>query len=117
MQRATFFSAYYRPLHLIYLTIQYWLFGTNAYPYFLINVFFHAINTVILFNISETKIKTFYVTARSGSPEGIIYKRCWRYLQKGPCGNSAQKDAKLANASSQNPTAEESELLRFRSLP
>lgn len=48
---SSFFSTFYRPLYLVYFGIQYWLFGTYAYPYFLVNVFFHAINTVILFNI------------------------------------------------------------------
>ena len=48
---STFFSTFYRPLYLVYFGIQYWLFGSYAYPYFLVNVFFHAINTVILFNI------------------------------------------------------------------
>ena len=49
--RPDFFSTYYRPLYCVYLTLQYWLFGTNGYYYFLTNIFFHTINTVILFNI------------------------------------------------------------------
>ncbi len=49
--RTSFFGTFYRPLYCAYLTIQYWIFGTNAYHYLLTNVFFHAINTVILFNI------------------------------------------------------------------
>ncbi len=47
----SFISVYFRPLHVLFLTIEYWLFGTNAYLYLLTNVFFHAINTVLLFNI------------------------------------------------------------------
>ena len=49
--RTSFLSTYYRPLHLIGTTLQYWLFGINGYGYLLTNVFFHAVNTVILFNI------------------------------------------------------------------
>lgn len=47
----TFFSVYYRPLYLVYLTLQYWFFGTNAYYYHLCNVFFHALNTALIFMI------------------------------------------------------------------
>lgn len=50
-QRTSFLGTYYRPLYLVYVTLQYWLFGTNAYYYFLTNIFFHALNTMILFNI------------------------------------------------------------------
>jgi hypothetical protein len=50
-ENPTFFGVYYRPLYLVYLGLQYWLFGFNAHFYLLTNVFFHAINTVILFNI------------------------------------------------------------------
>ncbi|MFH1254459.1 MAG: hypothetical protein V1646_03445 [bacterium] len=46
-----FIAVYFRPLHVLFLTIEYWLFGTNAYLYLLTNVFFHAINTVLLFNV------------------------------------------------------------------
>ncbi len=46
-----FLGTYYRPLYCIYITLQHWIFGTNGYYFFLTNVFFHAINTVILFNI------------------------------------------------------------------
>jgi hypothetical protein len=46
-----FFDAYYRPFYLIFLTLQYWIFGLNAYAYFLCNVFFHALNTALLFII------------------------------------------------------------------
>jgi hypothetical protein len=44
----SFFGAYYRPFYLIFLAIQYWIFGLNAYAYFLCNVFFHAVNTALL---------------------------------------------------------------------
>ena len=47
----SFFGAYYRPFYLIFLAIQYWIFGLNAYAYFLCNVFFHAVNTALLFII------------------------------------------------------------------
>ena len=60
--KPSFFGAYYRPLYCIYLTIQFWLFGTNAYLYFLTNVFFHAINTTILFNIFSTITTLFPAT-------------------------------------------------------
>lgn len=46
-----FFSTYYRPIYLVCLTLQYWVFGTNAYGYFLCNVFFHALNSTLLFLI------------------------------------------------------------------
>lgn len=45
----TFFSTYYRPLYCVYVTLQYWAFGTNAYWYYLCNVLFHALNTALLF--------------------------------------------------------------------
>ncbi|MFH1461680.1 MAG: hypothetical protein ABIF12_01915 [bacterium] len=54
-----FFSTFYRPLYLVYFGIQYWLFGSCAYPYFVVNVFFHAINVVILFNIFAMLINYF----------------------------------------------------------
>lgn len=47
----SFFGCYYRPFYRIFLTLQYWIFGEQAYYYFLCNVFFHALNTVLLFNI------------------------------------------------------------------
>jgi hypothetical protein len=47
----TFFNAYYRPLYLIFITLQYWIFGLNVYGYFLCNVFFHALNTTLLVSI------------------------------------------------------------------
>ena len=58
---SSFFSTFYRPLYLIYFGIQYWLFGSYAYPYFLLNLFFHAINTVILFNIFTYFIKIYQI--------------------------------------------------------
>ncbi|MBY0353706.1 glycosyltransferase family 39 protein [Candidatus Babeliales bacterium] len=51
LERSTFLGTYYRPLYCIFLTLQYWLFGTNAYPYFLCNIVFHAFNTALLFII------------------------------------------------------------------
>ena len=50
-RNTSFFSTFYRPLYCVYFAIQYWIFGTNAYYYLLTSVFFHSINTVILFNI------------------------------------------------------------------
>jgi hypothetical protein len=46
-----FFNVYYRPIHCAYLACAYWLFGLNAYAYYLVNVFLHAFNTTILFTI------------------------------------------------------------------
>lgn len=60
-----FFSTYYRPLYCVYLTLQYWLFGTNAYRYFLCNVFFHAFNSALLFIIFSSLIT--YLPALLGS--------------------------------------------------
>ncbi len=45
----TFFNTYYRPLYCVYLTLQYWAFGIHGYLYYLCNVFFHALNTALLF--------------------------------------------------------------------
>lgn len=50
-ERPPFFGTYYRPLYCVFLTLQYWLFGSYAYPYFLCNVVFHAFNTALLFLI------------------------------------------------------------------
>jgi len=44
------FGFYYRPLYCVYLTLIHWVFGLWAYPFYLANVFFHALNTVIVFN-------------------------------------------------------------------
>ncbi|MBX9830399.1 hypothetical protein K2X40_00435 [Candidatus Babeliales bacterium] len=49
LERTSFLGTYYRPLYCIFLTLQYWLFGTHAYPYFLCNIAFHAFNTTLLF--------------------------------------------------------------------
>lgn len=46
------FSFYYRPLYCVYLIIMQWMFGLWAYPFYLANVFFHALNTVLLFRIA-----------------------------------------------------------------
>ncbi|MBD3231332.1 hypothetical protein GF322_01585 [Candidatus Dependentiae bacterium] len=48
---SSFFSVYYRPLYSIYLALEYKFFKTNTYYWFLTNTLFHAINTIILFNI------------------------------------------------------------------
>jgi len=44
------FSFYYRPLYCVYLILIHWIIGLWAYPFFLANVFFHALNTIIIFN-------------------------------------------------------------------
>ena len=61
-QHATphFFDAYYRPFYLIFLALQYWIFELNAYAYFLCNVFFHALNTALLFIIFSLRVYIFY---------------------------------------------------------
>lgn len=48
-ENPSFLGAYYRPLQLIYSTWLYWLFGTNAAGFFLVNVLIHALNAVLLF--------------------------------------------------------------------
>jgi len=45
------FGVYFRPIHCAYLAGAYWLFGFNAYAYFLVNVFLHALNATIIFNV------------------------------------------------------------------
>lgn len=52
-ERPSFFGAYYRPFYCIFITMQYWLFGTNGYLFFLCNVFFHAINTTLIFVMAQ----------------------------------------------------------------
>lgn len=47
--RADFLTVYYRPLHCIYLALQYWCFGTSGYGYFLCNVAAHATAASLLF--------------------------------------------------------------------
>ena len=44
-----FLGAYYRPLYCIYLALQFWLFGTNGYGYFLCNITAHALAAGLLF--------------------------------------------------------------------
>ncbi|MHA1693721.1 MAG: hypothetical protein ACTSUG_00550 [Candidatus Helarchaeota archaeon] len=48
----SFFSAYYRPVVFLFYYFQSLFFGANAYGYFLITILLHALNSVILFNIS-----------------------------------------------------------------
>jgi hypothetical protein len=47
----SFLSVYYRPIQCIYLTVAYWVFGCNLYKYLLVSAIFHAVNSVLLFNI------------------------------------------------------------------
>ncbi|MCK4650892.1 hypothetical protein KAT08_01830 [Candidatus Babeliales bacterium] len=49
--KPNFISAIYRPLINIPYTIIYYFFGLDAYIFYLLNVFFHAINSVLLFYI------------------------------------------------------------------
>lgn len=49
--RTDFMRTFYRPLYHILHTLQYWVFGTNAYPYFFASVTIHAVNTALLFFI------------------------------------------------------------------
>ncbi len=49
--KKSFIDTLYRPLHLILVQLQFYLFGENAYWYLLVTVFFHALNSIILFNI------------------------------------------------------------------
>jgi hypothetical protein len=49
--KPNFISALYRPLINIPFTITYYLAGLNAYVFYLVNVLFHALNTVLLFYI------------------------------------------------------------------
>lgn len=49
LDKPSFLGAYYRPLYCIYLTLQFWLFGTHGYGYFLCNVGVHAITSSLLF--------------------------------------------------------------------
>ncbi|MHA1696361.1 MAG: hypothetical protein ACTSUG_13925, partial [Candidatus Helarchaeota archaeon] len=46
-----FLSGAYRPMSFIYYGFQYFLFQTNAYGYFLITIFLHTINAILLFNL------------------------------------------------------------------
>ncbi len=46
-----FFAGLYRPMSFLYYYAQYLLFGANAYGYFLTTIAFHALNSVLLFNI------------------------------------------------------------------
>lgn len=47
--KPSFLGAYYRPLYCVYLTLQFWCFGTNGYGYFLCNITAHALATGLLF--------------------------------------------------------------------
>jgi hypothetical protein len=49
LSKPDFLGAYYRPLYCIYLAIQFWLFGTNGYGYFLCNITAHALAAGLLF--------------------------------------------------------------------
>jgi hypothetical protein len=47
--RPNFISALYRPIQYFFFTAIYFLFGLNAYIFYLLNVFFHALNTALIF--------------------------------------------------------------------
>jgi hypothetical protein len=46
-----FFNIYYRPIQCAYFALTHWLFSFNAYSYYLVSVFIHAINTTLLWNM------------------------------------------------------------------
>lgn len=48
---AAFFCGLYRPMSLVYLIPQYWLFTTHAYGYFLATIAMHACSSVLLFHL------------------------------------------------------------------
>ncbi len=62
LSRPDFLDAYYRPLYCIYLTLQFWLFGTNGYGYFLCNVTAHAIATGLLFYLFSRYVSRWTAT-------------------------------------------------------
>jgi len=47
--KQAFFQGLYRPLYFLHHSLQYYLFGTNPYGYFLVSVGLHALNTVCFF--------------------------------------------------------------------
>jgi len=47
--KANLVSAFYRPMQHIPFTITYYLFGFNAYAFYIVNVLFHALNSVLFF--------------------------------------------------------------------
>jgi hypothetical protein len=49
--RTSFFSVYYRPFIFVFYYLQSLLFGISPYGFFLTTVFFHALNSVLLFNL------------------------------------------------------------------
>ena len=62
----SFFSGLYRPMSFIYFYIQYLLFGIKPYGYFLTTIIFHALNTIILFNLF-TNITKIYISFLAAS--------------------------------------------------
>ncbi len=64
IHKLNFLSVYFRPIHCAYFACAYWLFGLNAYAYYLVSVFLHALNTTILFNI---------LTWFSGWPSALFF--------------------------------------------
>lgn len=55
-----FLSGLYRPMSFIYYLPQFYLFGTNAYGYFLVTIIFHAFNAVLLFLIFSNFISLLF---------------------------------------------------------
>lgn len=47
----SFFTVFYRPINCLLYAVQKIFFGFNAYYYFLVTIFFHALNAVIVFFI------------------------------------------------------------------
>jgi len=51
VQPQYFFNVFYRPFYRVLCGLQYYFFAGNPYGYFLVMIFFHALNATILFNI------------------------------------------------------------------
>lgn len=50
-QQLSFLSVFYRPLTRVLFALQLPFFGNQPYGYFVVTMFFHALNTTLLFNI------------------------------------------------------------------
>jgi hypothetical protein len=46
-----FFCGLYRPMSFVYFAPQYWIFGVNPYGYYLATIAFHALASVLFFNL------------------------------------------------------------------
>lgn len=63
--KPSFFCGLYRPMSLVYLIPQYFLFTTHAYGYFLTTIAIHACSSVLLFHLFSlfTNLTTAFVAA------------------------------------------------------